>query len=561
MSDAPGTIPSVYGGPVVADIRDSYRMEHTRRRRRIIYGEHIGDIQERINKQIGFVRADVMGLPDMSANTLLAIASQVSVLYNDEPEIGAPAGSEGLVRSLADLGVWPLMQRVQRDCWAFREMLVRVDVDDETQTLAVRPVYPDLVQAVGDPRRPDRPTMIREYINEPGIGWCAHVRDIRNPKNPSYRVYAPDGVKDITKDLNDGLTFEGLEGYDCIGKNSRPFLPYAWYHAAASGWLFDPFTFQEVVEVAINAGVYLTYYRHVLQNAAWAQRWTLGANVRGTNAEGEPGREHQNVVADPASVVMFDAAPDSPNPQVGQWAPPIDPAKILESVGVYERRALLLAGLSPSDVTRQDADIRSGYSLAVSNEAVRAVQKNSAPQFRRGDQDLLSICARLSNRYLGTDYAEAPGDYRVSYCGLQPSPIEAQMQLDVLKAKQAAGFVGPVSAYMEFNPTSTREEAVHQCALSQMEGTEVAEEVAKLGGGGGSTPPGVVVDPKTVIPMMDLLKEASAGAVDRETVYETAVSLCGLTEASARRLADSIKVAIPPPSAPPQTTTPAPVPA
>lgn len=545
MADAPGTIPSVYGGPVVADIRDANRMEHTRRRRRIIYGEHIGDIQERINKQIGFVRADVMGLPDMSANTLLAIASQVSVLYNDEPEIGAPPGSEPLIQSIADLGLWPLMQRVQRDCWAFREMLVRVDVDDETETLAYRPVYPDLVQATGDPRRPDRPTMIREYIHEPGIGWCAHVRDIRNPAYPTYTVYDPSGLKGITADLNNGRTFEGAD-YDCYDKRGRPFLPYAWYHASASGWLFDPFTFQEVVEVAINAGVYLTYYRHVLQNSAWAQRWTLGANVRGTNAEGEPGREHQNVVADPASVIMLDAAPDSPNPQVGQWAPPVDPAKILESVGVYERRALLLAGLAPADVTRQDADIRSGYSLAVSNDAIRAVQKNSAPQFRRGDQDLLATSARLSNRYLGTDYAEMPGDYRVSYCGLQPSPVEAQMQLDVLKAKQTAGFVGPVSAYMEFNPTSTREEAVHQCALAQMEGSEVAEAVAKLNGGASATPPGVTLDPKTVIPMMDLLKQASIGAVSTETVYESAVSLCGLTPAAARTLADSIVVTLPP---------------
>ena len=149
---------------------------------------------------------------------------------------------------------------------------------------------------------------------------------------------------------------------------------------------------------------------------------------------------------------------------------------------MYEKRILTLAGLQPPDVTRQEADIRSGYSLAVARDSVREFQRTFEPQFRKGDSLTLALIATLLNRATGTSYSEEPRDYRVQYRGLPRSPAEQAAQLTELSARMAAGLVGPVSAYMEIHPGVMRDEALNAIAHGRLEEAEVAALVASLSG-------------------------------------------------------------------------------
>lgn len=546
--------------PFPRDARDLSRVEHTRLRRRLLYSEHQGDLEARIRQALGITRADVLGFPDLTANPYLSTWSQIAVLYQEEPDVlGA---SSGLASLVADAGFWPLMQRVQRDTLALRDMLVHVDVDDAGD-LVYRPVFPDMVTACGTPRRPNVAVTLREAMPAPGLGWVWHVRDVSDPENPRYVVEDRNGA-DVSAEVLGG-DFSG-SAYPYRDAEGRPFLPYVWYHSAETGWLFDPFTLREIVEGALNIGVLLTYYQHVVRNAAHAQRWTLGVRARGADAVmqqtgvgasggligsdlastgAQVGRTE--VIADPAVVMQFEQDDNASSPQIGQWSPPVDPERLLSSISAYERRILLLAGVQPPDVTRQEADVRSGYSLAVSREAVREAQRQYAPQFRKGDQQMFRIAACLLNRHHGAGYSERASDYRISYQGLPESPMEVKARLEELDAKSRAGMVGPVSAYLSLNPTSTRDEAVVRLAEAATEKVDVEAAVGALLSAKGivGAPPVVDLDVGKVQAAQQIVTAAASGEMAVSTAHALLVGVIGLTPDAARAITDTIRPAPP----------------
>ena len=334
-------------------------------------------------------------------------------------------------------------------------MFVRVDASEDA-TLTYRPVFPDMVCAKAHPRRPSQPVRIREALEDEAHGWLWHETSIENPKEPYYRVYTDSGL-DVTGDIL-GERYEG-EGYTYRDSKGVPVIPYATYHAAETGYLFDPFTMREVVEGSLNIGVLLTYYRHIVQNAAWSQRYVLGAEPMGMETVGADGQVVQRQVeVDPSSLLVLRANQEGGQAVVGQWSPPADPEAILRSIAMYERRILLLAGMQPPDVTRQEADIRSGYSLAVARESVRAQQKAYEPMFRRGDQQLLRLSAIALNR--ATRKLAYPEDgYRIRYRSIPQSPQELIAQRDNLTGLIAADLMDKVTAYQELHPDLTRTEA------------------------------------------------------------------------------------------------------
>lgn len=148
-----------------------------------------------------------------------------------------------------------------------------------------------------------------------------------------------------------------------------------------------------------------------------------GAGVDGGDAA------NQEITTDPATVLLLGVR-EGQQPLVGQWSSPADPEAILRSISVYERRIMERAGLQAADVTRQSADIRSGYSLAVSRESVRELQRLWEPQFRRADLSLIRLCAVSLNSAEGTSYPE--DGYTITYRGLPPSPVEDRMRLDTV---------------------------------------------------------------------------------------------------------------------------------
>lgn len=448
--------------PLPKDQIEAQRVEWTRKCRRLLYGQHRPDIDAAIREEVGNVRRTAWGKPDLSSNPFLAIWSQLAALYNEIPRVIGPQNIDvgGVTQALEAAGYWQLMQRVQRDTLGMREMLVRVDVVDGGK-LVFRLVYPDLVEARVD--RAGDLVWVREAIPD-GKRWVFRETDLATRTD---RVFTAEGV-DITADYLGG-EFSGA-AYPWIDSQGAAYLPYIVYHAAETGFLWDWSSNTEIAEGSIRLSVYLTYFGHILKNAAWAQRYVIGAHPAGGASEpveGSPSRTE--VVTDPATLLQLEPSENAAQPQAGQWTSPTDPESVLRAISMYERRVLALTGLHAPDVTRAEADIRSGYSLIVTESAKKQAQKLFEPQFLKSDRQMLSLVSRLLNRSQGSNYPENELSWMVIYPFVLPSSQEAQMQADRVTGLVEKGLMDKITAYTTLNPGTTRIEA--QARL---------EEIAKI---------------------------------------------------------------------------------
>ena len=178
----------------------------------------------------------------------------------------------------------------------------------------------------------------------------------------------------------------------------------------------------------------------------------LGASVAGLNSMDVDSNARRAAVAtDPSSILVLQTDPDTTGqPLVGVFQPPVSPADLLESIAKYEMRVATSAGISPDNITRRNADPRSGYALSIDKAGQREAQRKYAPVFRMGDEELLAKSAALCNRYLGTSLPES--GYRVSYQSLELSPDELKAQREDITEKLAAGLISPINAIQMLNP-------------------------------------------------------------------------------------------------------------
>ena len=520
--------------PPFDSLADRERCDHTAKRRALLYSRHESLLRQELVARVGEVRAEAYGRPDTTANPYLSLWSQIAVMYDAEPRTMAPAGSEALCEMMADVGYWPGMQRVERDTLGLREMLVRFEADPVDGVVTHRPVFPDLVSAEAEARRPDVPIRIREWVDGP-FGWELHDTSIAGV--PFHRVYDASGKVDVTADRY-GRTFEGA-AYPYRYSNGAPRLPYTLYHAAKTGFLFDPWTLREIVDGSLILGVYLSFFGHVLQNAAHSQRYMFGVNPHGAAVVGREGVQRTEVVADPATIFTGDVAEGVNSPIIGQWSPPVNAAELLASISMYERRLLLLANVQPSDVTRQEADIRSGYSLAVSRESVRAAQALYQPQFLRGDQDAMVCAAVISNRVFGTSYSERPRDYRIAYQGLPESPGELEALSKGIQTELDAGRIGPVTAYKRRYPGTTDEEACAALVDASIEREVVEARIreARMA----EVDRAVVNDTGKAQAVSELVAKVGRGEVPVEAACVIMVSVIGLSQETAEAICDTLE--------------------
>ena len=330
--------------PVSMGAIELNRVNHTRLGRRLLYNEHEADVVERVKRNIGDVREAAWGVVDLTSNASLQMWTGAAVLYDEEPEIICP--NPDLVTRLAEIGYFAQQQRVQRDTLALREMFIRIEADPGGG-LTTRPVFPDLVSAWASPRRPDVPIRLMEtsWADEVG-GWVRYDLDTRNPELPTYRVITADGKNDDVTEAVLGHTYDGADYPYRWTATGEPFIPYAGFHAAKTGFLFDPYTNREIVEGSLNIGVLLTFYGHLVRNAAWAQRYAVNLEPIGMDIVSGDGTTstRREIVTDPATLLLLRRVDGAAEGQVGQWSSPGDPEAVLRSIGMYERRILSIAG-------------------------------------------------------------------------------------------------------------------------------------------------------------------------------------------------------------------------
>lgn len=379
--------------PTASASTDGARWEHTRLRRRLLYGRQKEDIRQRIQSAIGSVRREAWGEIDLSSNPFLQTWRQLATLYRQTPRIMPPAGAEAAAVAMAEAGYWSMMPRVQRDALGLREMLVYCDLDPDGRPV-YQPTFPDLVEVLAvDPWEPTRPTALKVWRRDSSRptydAWVGYVYDARG--EGAYAAVDHNG-SDVSAAV---LGSEGYRGSDYPWQvDGRPVLPFVAYHAEDTGTVWDPYTGREVVEGTLQLGVLYTYYNHVVRNAAWGQRYVVGAQPVG--AASDPTGQRSEIVTDPATLLLLEPMDTDGQGQVmvGQWTPPVDPEKILRSIIQYERRLVEMA-TGGTQVTRETSDIRSGYSLAVSREAEDEARIGYAPMFARGDLAACKLTAGL----------------------------------------------------------------------------------------------------------------------------------------------------------------------
>jgi len=453
--------------PIPKDQAEHDRWQHTRLRRRMLYGAWERDLNERLRKQIGNVRREAWGSPDLSSNVFRSVVSQLAVLYDRWPTIGHDDGAAELTAAVEAGGLWPLMQRLQRDCLGLREMLCRVDIADDGG-LTFRPVFPDLVIANSHADRPSEPVMIKEarQRTDPHTGkvaWYWDVTDITDPTAPSFKVLDQAG-NDLTE-LYTGTANLSGEAYPYRKSNGEPFVPYAIYHASESGTLWDSYEASELVEGSLTCAVLWSMFSHSVRSASWPQRYAIGVELPSaayTDEDGD-GTGRSEIVTDPATVLMLRQSEDmAGQAMVGQWAAGADPEQLQRSIVAFERRVAAYAGLSGSDILRQSGDPRSGYAISVSRAAQREAQRRWEPMFRAGDLRLLTICAALLNRAHGSTLPES--GYRIGYEGVPLSAEEKRGQRDHISAMLSLGLMDKIDAYQMLHAGISRPDALKALA-------------------------------------------------------------------------------------------------
>ena len=454
---------------------DFQRQQHTRLRRRIMYGNHEQDVKDRTRNQVGITRFEAWGQHvDLSSNVPETIYTQKAVQYDQTPsirndstqDISGLVGVDGLMTTA---GIWQMMPRVQRDAFGLRVMFVRVSATDTE--LTYRPVYPDLCTAEVFSDQPDKPVKLSESrlysvpnSLDSGREWCLDVLDISDPDAPSYKVIRASDGEDrspvyLATDDNPEGDFTGST-YPYRLSDGTPILPYAVYRPVKSGKMWDARTESRVFDGGLQAMVYQTMFAHIMRNASWAQKWAIGVEPAGTGTvdENEDGNSRRSTITDPAVLLIFEQLADfEGQPTVGTFPVSVTPEEFQAAIGRYERHVAAAAGLEPSDVMRMSGDPRSGYALAISRSGQRLQQRKHEEMFRRGDQQLLTISAAIANRSGLGAYPET--GWQLEYRSLPKTPEEAKAESDFLNSEVAAGMMDVVESYRRRHPGITEEQA------------------------------------------------------------------------------------------------------
>ena len=456
-------MPDLYTPPMPPDEADRARVEHSRLRRRLLTGNWRQDLREFMSREIDAIRLKSWGEGDVTRNAFRSVVNQLAVLYDRKPIISNDApGAEELADVLDRAGLWQYARRLLVMTIGMREALYRiavVDVDGEP-SLQIRIVPSDLVYGDSNPDEPDVPTMITEYrLRQTGRGdngweWTKDVLDIRGPE-PIYRVLSADGKEDLSG------AFLGVDG-GLVGEaypyrlEGRPCLPYVLYHAERnSDGLFDPYEGSELVEGSLVASTLWTYWRHVVRDCSHPQRWCVGVRPAG----GMVTDRDQNMAyipTDPASLINFEPTSDL-TPSLGQFQPGGDPGALGEAIRAYVADMSLDFGISSTDMARVSANPRSGYAIALSREGVRAAQRRSESQSRRGDLETLSKVAAFWNAATGSNLPES--GWRIAYPGMPLSIDEKKAMIEEWQALAELGVASVVDLYMGVHNVS-REAAI-----------------------------------------------------------------------------------------------------
>lgn len=374
-----------------------------------------------------------------------------SALYAQPPRVKGP--SEVTAKAVAKSRHWVRMQRTQRDVSALREMFVLIE--SEGGNLILRTIYPDLFEGVrplnSDPNTVGAISLWVEYGED---GWERRDYDLDAEGGPLFAMYRTTGeggaLVEVESERRQGANYPWR-------RDGVAHIPGVMYHAAETGWILDWETGTDVAHGAVSVMVDYTNAAHGHAEASWLQRVAIdmeitGVEVReiGGTAEAQP---REVAVADP-SVLLRGTSEEGKQGSVQTLSAPADPEALLRYAMAQARNVYSAAGIRTPEVTKQASDIRSGYSLAVANEALAALQVQFKQVFGAADRELLHKAAIELN-----EPSTGPEDWTVRYRLLRAPAAELQQRVATATAATAAGLMTRLEAMLTLYPDMTEEEA------------------------------------------------------------------------------------------------------
>ena len=462
--------------PTFPDIATQSRTETNALRRRMLEGSWGPDLERYLQSQIDLSRRATCGTIDQSSNVFAHSCKALAVLYSEKPLVGVPRQYRlqaedylSIDGALDRSNYFSIMQSVQYKTIGIREMCIRVDISDSGELL-FRPVTPDMIFATAPAGDPLKPNCLYEYRlrqdeSTKTMFWTADIYDLKDPNNPKYQVRKVDMNGELGDDMSDVFLGGNMDGENYPYRDSKgvAFLPWVIYHASLDGKLFNPYQLSEVVSGSLQASCYYCFLKHLFLDSAWPQRYVSNLQLAGLSTYGT-GEQTQRMAisADPASILCFVPDPDNQSqPMIGQFEAGLkDPNQMISAITVYERRLSSQMGIDPASVTKVSSDPRSGYSIAMSQASTRDAQRRFSEVFRVGDMQALVLGAKISNRFLGTNYPEDP-IYSIQYIAVPLSPEELKAQREDIIAKMEKGLIGHVEAIQELYDI-TEEEAIEK---------------------------------------------------------------------------------------------------
>ncbi len=447
MSDA-HLMPHVVPGP--GDAYEMMRWEHSRLRRRLLNGQWEPDLITRLVLEVGGDRTSAWGKAKTVSMPHAQISRELSALYMREPAVRAEKGDlifGQLAKSIKGSGLWAQATSFQTHVIGLREACWRPTAFRDGR-IRYRPVWPDMLLCQADGDTPDQPVEMKELRYRDGFGWCWDILSVASPMNPVYRVERANGA-DVSAEVLKG-DFSGKR-YPHRFNDGAPFLPLVMYHAESLGdqlWHWQHGI--ETVEASLDLAVGYTMLGHILKDASWPQRYTVGCSPAGMDSDSES----SSIVTDPASVLRLVKDADyEGQPLVGQWIAGADPEKFEAVLASLCNRIAIEAGLPASDIQKMGGTARSGYAISLSNEGKRVAARKFAPSFKVADERLISISAAMLNRAMGTRLPEL--GYTVTYQDLPLSPDELASRRTNILEMRTAKLISRRDAYMELHPGLT----------------------------------------------------------------------------------------------------------
>lgn len=560
----PHTSSSITSDALPGGTDEQRRRQEALRRRRMLSGAWLQDLEERTLAHFGSNRKAALGCLSLSRNMARSVQVQRSKLYDSAPSVGVDSGdstepaddSEAFLKAVDTAGLWQMGTRLQQRVGFIQEGLRRVTATGPVgaRSLQFRNVWADEVYVEAKADEPDVAALVIELrprlltVNgDIKVTPTWDVLDVRDPDNPQYRVVRAKSLKDgqdWTAALEDGgdlsaqfLSSPGNPEGDLNGANypyryddGTPFNPYELYHAARTGQMWDPWEMIEMADATLDVASLWGFWFHVVKDTSWPQRYVLNAILRGANVITNSGDNSSMsaVDADPAVLLQF-LAKSTDQVQFGQWEPGGDPERLEMAISSFESATLTSLGLAPGDL-QVSGGAKSGVAIELDRSVVRDMQKRDAPQFSRGDASTLAKAAAIANRE-GIFSGLPESGYTVSYPPISMSRSEreaAKQEIDTMVAAGAKPSTIFVVQTMRQVDRATAIGLVRQWKQDDKELASIEAEAEATADVPTADPPAAALNGAQVNAALEVARAFKAGELDRPAAIAILVSMFGL---------------------------------